>query len=370
MKTDSLSRVSVKRAYNFSAGPAMLPEPVMQKVADEFLSYNHLGYSIAETSHRSEVFLEVLADTKRRLKALLNLDNSYHIIFLHGGATSDFYRIPLNFLYKKDHCADYILTGHWSTKAYNAARTIHPVHIAASSEHNQFSSIPEPATLNLNPNSRYLYLCSNNTLFGTQFQTYPKTENIPLIGDFTSDIFSRDIDYNQFSMIFAATQKNLAPPGCSVIAIKDDFLAKCNPQAIALYSYKEAVAKDSLFNTPPTFNIYFVNEVLKWIEAEGGVTVIEKRNRTKAQLLYTCLDNSDLYKPVAHKAYRSIMNVTWKLPTAELTQKFIESAANNNIVAIKGHRSTGGIRVSIYNAMKIEYVSKLVEFMVDFEKKH
>ncbi len=360
----------MKRIHNFSAGPAMLPQPVLEKVAAELLSYQGKGYSIIETSHRSRVFLDVLASAQTHIRQLMQLDERYHVLFLHGGATSDFYRVPQNFLLSRAASAAYIDSGVWTKKAIALAQTVGTVNIVASGADTNFTAIPECAELNLDPHNRYLYLCSNNTIYGTQYQSYPKPAGIPLIGDFTSDIFSREVDYSQFSLILASAQKNLGPAGCTVVVIEDSFLQSARDDLPNIHSYKALVKENCLINTPPVFAIYMIDEVLKWIIAEGGVAVMEQRNCQKAALLYDYLDATEFYRPVALKHSRSLMNITWTLPSQTLTEQFVATAAQADIIGIKGHRSVGGIRASIYNAIELSSIEKLIDFMKQFEKTH
>ncbi len=359
-----------KRVWNFSAGPAMVPLTVLNKIKDEFLSYQGLGYSIMETSHRTKVFEAVLEDTKARLAKLLGLDESYAIALLHGSATMEFLRIPMNFLNDKNQSAEYIHTGNWANKAIQQAERYGNIHIAGSSKDAGFSYIPKGENLSFNKSkSRYLYLCSNNTIYGTQYHSYPKTGNMALVADFSSDILCRHVDMSQFSLIFACAQKNLGIAGTSFVAIKKEFLEQAVDDLPPMLSYKELFKANSLMNTPPVFCIYFMREVLAWIEARG-LDTLEKENRQKAERLYNVIDSHSLYLGVAEKEDRSLMNVTWNFKQDDMLEKFLKGAFEEDLVALKGHRLAGGLRASIYNAMPLAGVEKLAAYMEKFAKEN
>ncbi len=359
-----------ERVYNFSPGPAALPQEVIKKVQQELQNYNHHGYSILELSHRSKDFINIIENCKKKLLDLLELPNNYHPVFLQGGATTEFFRVAYNLL-GEGKTADYIETGTWVKKAIQEAQNISPVQIIASSKDKNFNYIPEENTLNFTPNAEYVYLCSNNTIVGTQYKTYPKPQHGNyLVGDFTSDILSRKCDLSDFGIIFAGAQKNLAPAGLSVAIIRDDVLKKCNPKLLGINSYITMHKDNSLFNTSPVFPIYFMDLVLDWIYDQGGVEALEKINEEKAAMLYEVIDQESIYTPTANKANRSVMNITFTLPDDDITNKFIEQAKENGLANLKGHRSVGGIRVSNYNAMPLEGIVKLTKFMKDFSSKN
>lgn len=358
----------MKRKYNFSPGPAVLPEKVLEKVAKELSCYPNLGYSILETSHRSKIFEQILEATKSKILKYLNLKSNYSVLLLQGGASTEFYRIPMNLL-NKEKTADFIETDVWPKKAFKEAKFFGNPRLAGSSGDRDYKYIPSDDQLEINAKSEYLYLCSNNTIYGTQFQNYPKSP-IPLVGDFTSDIFSREIDMSNFGIIFAGSQKNLAPAGLTVVIIRDDILERCNEEIPSMCSYKNLVKTNSLFNTAPVFPIYFLNYVLDWIEEEGGIIEIEKRNRYKSQLIYEKIDQYEIYTGYAELQDRSIMNITFNLANQKLLEDFLKGAEMSDLTALKGHRDAGGIRASMYNAFPVAGAEKLAKYMDDFAKKN
>jgi len=353
-----------KRVFNFSAGPAGLPYDVLKEAQEEFLDYNNIGASIVEISHRSKDFMAIIEGAQSKIKSLLNLGENYHVLFLQGVASSQFYMVPMNFV-GKDNSVDYIDTGAWTKKAIKEAKLFTNVNVVASSSDKNYNYIPK--NISLNSNSKYTYLCSNNTIFGTQYKEFPKVDNY-LVGDFSSDVLSMKRDLSDFGIIFAGAQKNLGPAGVAIVIIRNDILKDLNENIPSMLSYKTHIDKSSMFNTPPVFPIYIINKVLDWIEKSGGVEAVEKNNIQKANLIYNQIDNNDIYTGVAEKDDRSNMNITFNLTTPELESKFIEEALKEDLYAIKGHRSVGGIRASVYNAMPIEGCQKLSDFMSRFAK--
>lgn len=354
------------RVYNFSPGPATLPESVLIKIQSEFLNYHNLGASIVEISHRSKDFLKVMEDCKNKLGEYLFSDakGQYEILFLQGGASINFFMIPMNLLKKGK--ADYIETGSWAKKAIKEATRYGEVNVVASSADKNFSYIPKLEASDFSPDAKYLYLCSNNTIYGTQYHDFPTVSGKYKVGDFSSDILSRKLDLTDFGIVFAGAQKNLAPAGVAIVAIRKDVLAECEEDLPTMCSYKAIAAHNSQFNTSPVFPIYVMNHVLDWIAEQGGISQIEANNRKKAEILYSTLDDLELYCPTANFEDRSLMNVTFVLSKEELTQKFLDEAAKNHFVGLKGHRSVGGMRASIYNAFPLEGIEKFADFLKHF----
>ena len=352
------------RVYNFSAGPSMLPEPVLKKAADELLNYKGTGMSVMEMSHRSKVFEEIADNTERLLRKLMNIPDNYTVLFLQGGASTQFAMVPIN-LMTKNKKADYFNTGSFSKKAIAEAKMIGEVNIVASSEDKKYSYIPEEYTLS--PDADYVHITSNNTIEGTRFTKFPETGDIPLVADMSSGILSEEIDVTKFGLIYAGAQKNLGPAGVTIVVIRNNLLGKHAENTPTMFRYETHAKEKSLYNTPPCYSIYMVGLVLEWLDEMGGVKVIEKINKEKAELLYNFLDESKFFTSQVEKKDRSIMNVTFVAPNEGLNKKFVSEAEKNGLVSLKGHRSVGGMRASIYNAMPIEGVKKLVEFMKKFE---
>ena len=358
-----------QRIYNFSAGPATLPLPVLEKVQKELLNYQGTGFSILEASHRSSQVKDIFTTCANRLLKILQLEKNYKVLFLHGGASTAFFQIPMNLL-KKEEVADYIETGAWVQKAIKEAKRFGQIHMAATSIAKNFSYIPRENELKFSPNPKYIYLCSNNTIFGTQYKQFPNSNNTPLIGDFSSDILCRPMNLNKFGLIFAGSQKNLGPAGTTVLIIRQDILEQCNEDLPSMCSYKIHQKNESLYNTPTVFAVYFINHVLEWIEEMGGVEKMGKLNEKKANLIYNEIDNDDFYTGTAEKKDRSIMNLTFTLPTDELSHEFILEAKKRRLDGLKGHRSVGGIRASMYNAFPLEGAQRLADFMRQFAQKN
>lgn len=358
----------MKRVHNFSAGPAALPLEVLKQAQEEFTNYQGTGSSIMEMSHRGPEYTKVDADATDSLKRILGLGDDYEVVFLQGGASLQFLQVAMNFL-GEGETADYINTGAWSQKAIKEAKPYGNVNIAFSSEDSNFNKIPTAEELNLTKNANYLHFTSNNTIFGTQFPTEPQTNGVPLICDASSDFLSRPIDIQKYGLIYAGAQKNLGPSGVAVVIIKKDFLAKIKKTNIpTILDYRTHISK--MFHTPPTFTIYLVSLVLKWLEEKGGLPYFEKLNTQKAELLYSTIDSDDFYRGTAEVASRSKMNVTFRLPSEELEQTFLQEAKTHDLIALKGHRSVGGVRASIYNACELSSVEALNNFMKDFRSKN
>lgn len=354
------------RKLNFYAGPAILPLEVMKKAQEELLDFNGIGLSVMEISHRSKDFDNVINGAKEKIRSVFNIPENYSIMFLQGGASTQFGMIPMNLL--QGGTADYIHTGAWAKKAIKEAKLFGSVNIAASSEDKNFNYIPDH--FSLSSDAKYVHTTSNETIGGIQYKTFPKTGNVPLIADMSSDIFCRELDVSQFGMIYAGAQKNMGPAGVTLVIMRNDLIESAADGLTTMLSYKTHAEKNSMYNTPPCFAIYIVKLVMEWIESLGGLAAVEKINEEKAAILYEKIDTSPIYSGTAEKKDRSIMNVTFRIAPEELEGKFIQEAADNGLMGLKGHRSVGGCRASIYNAMPVEGVKTLVEFMDEFEKKN
>lgn len=358
------------RIYNFNPGPSALPLEALQTAQNDLLDYNGLGISVMEMSHRSKDFDAILQDTKKTLRKLINLPDNYNILFLGGGASLQFAMIPMNFL-SPDQSADYINTGSWSGKAIAEAKLFGKVNIAVTSEEAKYTFVPSPEQLKLDPNAAYVHLTSNNTIFGTQWHYYPDTGNVPLIVDMSSDILSRNFDVKKMAMIYAGAQKNIGPAGVTLVIIRDDLLERVKDGNPRILNYKTHIEKDSAYNTPPVFNVYMVRLFLKWIESIGGLDEMEKINKRKKDMIYDVIDQSDgFYKGTVREDSRSWMNATLRMHSEDLEATFVTDAKASGFIGLKGHRSVGGIRVSMYNGVTLEAVEKLAEFMKEFRKKH
>jgi phosphoserine aminotransferase len=356
------------RIYNFSAGPATLPYEVLTQAAKDIVNFRGKGIGLIEMSHRSKEFIGIVDECEALLRELLAIPADYRVLFLQGGASTQFAMVPMNLL-RPGQRACYLNTGTWSKKAIKEAQLFGAVDVAYSSEASNFDHVPAPADYTVPAAAEYLYFVSNNTIFGTQFHTMPETEKITVC-DMSSDILSRLVDVSRFGIIFAGAQKNMGPAGCTLVIIREDLLDRAPETVPTMFRYRTHAAKGSMFNTPPCFAIYTVGLVLQWLEKLGGLTAIEKMNRDKAALLYDAIDASDFYRGHARKDSRSLMNVTFNLPTPELEAKFVSEATAASLDGLKGHRSVGGCRASIYNAFPREGVEKLVGFMGDFEKRN
>ncbi len=358
----------MKRINNFNAGPAALPLEVLQQVREELLDYRGEGLSVMEMSHRSKTFESIIRGAEDLMKELMGIPDDYQVLFMQGGATLQFAAVPLN-LMEDGATADYVNTGAWSDKAIKEARKLGKnVRVVAGSDDENYSYIPRE--IPLNRDATYLHITSNNTIFGTQFSQYPDTGDIPLICDMSSDINCRPVDVSRFDLIYAGAQKNMGPSGVTIVIIKKSLLEKSPAGLPTMLNYNIIAGKGSMYNTPPTFAIYIIKLVLEWMKKQGGLTAIEKINRQKAETLYKAIDRSDFYRGTVRPDSRSLMNVTFRLPSEELEKRFIAEALEHDLLGVKGHRSVGGIRASIYNAVPLSSVEALVSFMDAFEKKN
>ncbi len=357
------------RVFNFGAGPAMLPTAVMEKAQQEFLDYNGMGASIIEISHRSPEFDQVINEADALLTELANIPDNYKILYVHGGAQMQFSAVPMNLINRLGaRKATYIETGNFAKVAAKEAARYGDINIAASSEASNYDCIPDFDVAAIDADTSYIHLTSNNTIYGTRWQQFPDTGDIPLVADMTSELLSRKLDISQFGIIFAGLQKNLGPAGLACVIVREDLLDYALPETPNLLNYKTYAAQHSLANTNNTFAIYMMKLVLEWLKEQGGVDAMEAKNNSKAALLYDVIDGSDFYLATAQRAHRSIMNVTFNLANDELLGKFLSEALEDGLYALKGHRNVGGIRASIYNAMPAEGCQKLADFMVNFEK--
>lgn len=361
----------MKRAYNFNAGPAALPEEVLKKAQENWLNYNDTGMAVMEMSHRSKDFDNINNDAMALLRELMEIPENYEVLFLQGGASLQFSMIPMNLL-TENKVAHYVLTGAWSDKALAEAEKVGKTNVIASTKETSYRSIPEVDLNELNADeAAYVHITSNNTIYGTQWHAFPKTNDIPLIADMSSDILSKKINVADFGLIYAGAQKNLGPSGVTVVIIKKDLLERSNNNLPTMLNYNTHAKSNSLYNTPPTLAIYFLKLVLEWIKEQGGVSVIEKRNNKKAALLYEAIANSDgFYRAHAEQGSESYMNVTFTLQDEKATTSFLTAASEAGFVGLNGHRSIGGCRASIYNAVPVEHVEQLVQFMNDFKNNY
>ncbi len=355
------------RVYNFSAGPSMLPLPVLQKAQAELLDYKGTGMSVMEMSHRSAAFEEILQDTLARVRRVLDVPDNYKIGFFQGGGTAQFAMVPLNLM--TNGKADYIITGNFSKKAMEEGAKYGTARVAASSEDKNFTYIPDVDAIQYDPEASYVHICQNNTIFGTTYTKLPQVPGVPLVADMSSCIMSKPTDVSQYGLIYFGVQKNIAPAGMAVAIIREDLMGHARPECPTIMDYTKLIKKDSMYNTPNCWSIYMTGLVMDWLEHEvGGLEEMEKINRRKAAMLYDYLDSQDFFCNPVQKEYRSIMNVTFTSPSKELDAKFCAEAAQAGLVSLKGHRLVGGMRASIYNAMPVEGVEKLVAFMDSFAK--
>ena len=360
----------MSRVYNFSAGPSMLPETVLKKAAAEMLDYQGSGQSVMEMSHRSKVYDGIIKEAQRLLREVMGIPDNYKVLFLQGGASSQFAAVPMNLMTKSGK-ADYVLSGQFSTKAYKEAARYGDCKVVASSKEDNFSHIPALDPSEFRPDADYFHICMNNTIYGTVWHDLPQTGNVPLVADISSCILSKPIDVSKFGLLYAGAQKNVAPAGLTIVIVRDDLLGEPMEFTPTMFNYKVMAENDSMYNTPPCWPIYICKLVLEWIQNDiGGLEEMEKRNVRKAQLLYDFLDSSSLFKACAEKGSRSIMNVTFVTGDKDLDAKFVKESEAAGFVNLKGHRSVGGMRASIYNAMPEEGVAKLVEFMKKFEQEN
>ena len=359
----------MSRVYNFSAGPSMLPEEVLKKAAAEMLDYEGSGQSVAEMSHRSKEFETIIKDAEALLRELMNIPDNYKVLFLQGGASTQFAAIPMNFMNGSGK-ADFIITGQWAKKAFSEAQKYGDCKAVASSADKTFSYIPKTTKEDFRQDADYAYVCLNNTIYGTIFKEIPDTGDVTLIADISSCFLSEPLDVTKFGMVYGGAQKNVAPAGLTIAIIREDLLGNARDYCPTMLDYKVHADNGSLYNTPPCYTIYICKLVLEWIKSLGGLEAMAERNRKKASILYDFLDNSKMFKGTVVPEDRSLMNVPFVTDSEELNAKFLKEAKEAGFVNLKGHRTVGGMRASIYNAMPIEGVEKLVEFMTKFEKEN
>lgn len=358
------------RVYNFNPGPATLPLPVLEEIQRDLLDFNGTGMSIMEISHRSKEYEAVHEETEAALKEILGLGADYRVLFLGGGASMQFDMVPMNFL-PAGASADYIVTGNFAERACEEAMKVGQVNVAANTKDSNHNRIPAPGEIRLSPNPAYVHITSNNTIFGTQWRTLPSFGAIPLVADMSSDILSRRFDAAKFALIYAGAQKNLGPAGVTIVIIRQDMLAKVPDTLPAMLRYDIHAKNNSLYNTPPGIAVYTTMLVLRWLKKEGGLEAIERRNEEKAALVYAAIDGSNgFYNGHAVPEARSLMNVTFRLPNEDLEKAFASEAAKVGLVNLKGHRSVGGMRTSLYNAMPVEGCRRLAQFMREFQQSH
>ena len=366
----SPAKVIHKRVLNFSAGPAALPLPVLEQIQEELINYQGVGMSVMEMSHRSKAFQAIKEEAEQTLREILNIPDDYSVLFLQGGASLQFSMLPIN-LKQDQKVAQLVNTGSWTQKALKEIKKETTVNVVASSEEQNFLCLPDLNQASFDSNASFVYMASNNTIFGTQFKQFPKTE-APLVVDMSSDILSRPLDVSQFGCIFAGAQKNIGPAGLTLVIIKNSLLERCDDSVSSMLQYKIHADKGSLYNTPPSFGIYIAGLVFKWIKNQGGLSVVQEKNEVKAKLLYNAIDQSDMfYCPIPEKD-RSLMNVVFRVKdnNVDLETAFVKDAEAAGISSIKGHRSVGGLRASIYNAQPLENIEALIEFMHTFEKRN
>jgi phosphoserine aminotransferase len=355
------------RVYNFSAGPAVLPETVLKQAAAEMLDYQGTGMSVMEMSHRSKPFASIIETAEADLRELMNIPDNYQVLFLQGGASQQFAAIPMNLMRNKK--ADYIVSGSWSKKAFKEAKLYGEARCVATSEDENFSYVPDVTKLEFTPDADYVYICQNETIYGTTYHTLPETGSIPLVTDVSSMFLSEPMDVSRFGLVYGGAQKNIGPAGVTIVIVRDDLVREdVLPFTPTMLRYTTQVEAKSLYNTPPAYGIYICGLVFKWLKEQGGLEAMKKINEDKAALLYDYLDQSKLFKATARVEDRSIMNVPFVTGSAELDALFVAEAKSHGIESIKGHRSVGGMRASIYNAMPREGVQALVNFMAEFEK--
>ena len=354
------------RVYNFSAGPSMLPEAVLRKASEEMLDYKGSGQSVMEMSHRSAVYSEIINDAEGLLRKVMNIPEEYHVLFLQGGASSQFAMVPLNLMVEKK-TADFVHTGQWSKKAIAEAKRYGEARVVASSEDTTFTYIPDLTGVEFNPDAAYVHITTNNTIYGTRYKKLPETGTVPLIADMSSNILSEVTDVSRFGIIYAGAQKNIGPAGVTIVIIRKDLVGDAMDITPTMFKYKTHVDAKSLYNTPPCYGIYMAKLMFEWLDGQGGVAAMQKLNEEKAAILYDFLDESALFKGTVVPEHRSLMNVPFVLPSDDLNASFIKQATEKSFVNLKGHRTVGGMRASIYNAMPREGVQKLVDFMKTFE---
>ncbi|MCX8087558.1 MAG: 3-phosphoserine/phosphohydroxythreonine transaminase [Rhodocyclaceae bacterium] len=357
------------RVFNFSAGPAALPEEVLQQAAEEMLDWHGAGMSVMEMSHRGKEFMGIAAQAEADLRELIGIPAHYKVLFLQGGASLQFEMVPINLLRGKP-VADYIHTGEWAKKAIKAAKTFCNVNVAASSEDKGFTYAPAQSEWKLSKDAAYVHYTANETIGGVEFHWTPETGEVPLVCDMSSNILSRPIDVSKYGLIYAGAQKNIGPAGLTIVIVREDLVGKAVPTPPTMLDYKTHVEAESMYNTPPTYAIYIAGLVFQWLKRQGGLAAMEQKNIEKAKLLYDYLDSTEFYKNPVRKEDRSRMNVPFTLKDASLDEAFLKGAKERGLVQLKGHRSVGGMRASIYNAMPKEGVVALVDYMREFEQRH
>lgn len=358
----------MSRVYNFSAGPSVLPEPVLRTAADEMLDYHGSGQSVMEMSHRSKTYQAIIDEAEALLREIMEIPDNYKVLFLQGGASSQFAMVPLN-LMNKSGKADFVLTGQWATKAYKEAARYGEANVVASSKDKTFSYIPKLDPATFTKDADYFHICMNNTIYGTKYHELPETGDVPLVADVSSCILSEPIDVKRFGVLYAGAQKNMAPAGLTVVIIREDLIGNAQEITPTMFNYQTHAENGSMFNTPPCYTIYIMKLVLEWLKNEiGGLEKMKEINEKKAKLLYDFLDQSKLFRGTVVKEDRSLMNIPFVTGNEELDAKFVKEAAAAGFVNLKGHRTVGGMRASIYNAMPVEGVEKLVAFMKAFEE--
>ncbi len=358
--------MSKGRIYNFSAGPSMMPLPVLEKAAAEMTNYGGSGMSVMEMSHRSKYYDDIINGAQDVLRRVYNIPDNYRILFMQGGATMQFSAVPLNLMVTGK--ADYAITGNFARNAYKEAKKFGDIHIAATSEADNFTWVPTPDQLDVRPDADYFYICANNTIFGTEWHYDPNTGDVPVVADMSSNILSKPVDISKYGLIYAGAQKNMGPAGMAVVIIREDLMGHYRENMPVLLDYQLMADKNSMYNTPPTYSIYMMKLVTEWVEQMGGLEAMAKNADIRSSMLYDYLDSTDFYKGAAQKASRSRMNVTFRTGDDDLDKKFIQESIDAGMTNLKGHRLVGGMRASIYNAMPIEGVEYLIDFMKKFEK--
>lgn len=357
--------MSEGRIYNFSAGPSMMPLPVLEKAAAEMTNYGGSGMSVMEMSHRSKYYDDIINGAQDVLRRVYNIPDNYRILFMQGGATMQFSAVPLNLMVTGK--ADYAITGNFARNAYKEAKKFGDIHIAATSEADNFTWVPTPDQLDIRPDADYFYICANNTIFGTEWHYDPNAGDVPVVADMSSNILSKPVDISKYGMIYAGAQKNMGSAGMAVVIIREDLMGHYRENMPVLLDYQLMADKNSMYNTPPTYSIYMMKLVTEWVEQMGGLEAMAKNADLRSSMLYDYLDSTDFYKGAAQKASRSRMNVTFRTGNDELDKKFIQESIDAGMTNLKGHRLVGGMRASIYNAMPIEGVEYLIDFMKKFE---
>jgi len=357
------------RVFNFSAGPAVLPEPVLRQAADEMLDWHGSGMSVMEMSHRGKEFISIHAEAEALARELLGIPSNYKVLFMQGGAIGENAIVPMNLIGKSGK-ADYVITGDWSKKSAKEAKTYGKVNTAATGEASHFTAIPKQSEWKLDPEASYVHICSNETIGGVQYHWTPDTGSVPMVADMSSDIMSRPIDVSRYGLIYAGAQKNMGPSGVTLVVVRDDLIGHALPICPSAFNYQTQAEADSMYNTPPTYAIYIAGLVFKHMKQQGGLKAIEAHNKAKAAILYDFLDQSSFFRNPVAREDRSIMNVPFKLKDESLDEAFLKGAQAKGMIQLKGHRSVGGMRASIYNAMPIEGVEALVAYMKEFEAKN